>query len=678
MNATERTPLMTAFERILDNDDDPVIKLLVMTYEFDDQQLLNMLIQRPLSDRLEPTSAHAARLADLAPVVIYDARKTRPGSALPHFLDLLPVRVGAWRCHHPKAYLVVTRKRVHLVLGSMNLTASGLFSNREAFCVFSWCDETLTDLHLLESFVALLASEYRAFESESLEEVLSAVGNHVNGWRDVHPAPPSTTTRLVANGFGSESGPLRAIEQLQLLYREHFGADPPETLHVVSPFFDRGIGDGLLIHEIESRLGVPECVEIATDESALTWLSRPHLGRASRQVVYAIPPEISAGERRLISGANDGAATEALALERRLHSKILILGRGRRRLVYIGSGNFTRKAWYGDNHELGVAWVEDGDAAVLWSEIRKGLCCSVDDHFQSLAQHLSMGDQPPDDDDYMVAEGYPDFITGIVLSWLDDQVQFIVHTMPDKALQLGMYRITWEKTVLVFTVSADGRTARSQFLDVARVRALVIGGRNLLFVSADNPGIEYFLPFRHDRDLFDRRFEFVHPTADDWMSHCLGRDRDTRSVDPDESLPDDWVRTTNERALDEREVNPIIRTQRYLSDFQEVEEEFRKRAADWAACANPSPLTWQQRIGQPLVTFSRILERTITDHVDATFRLGELKLLVSELCGPEDGLRELGETLLAAFHRRAAAASNAGLGIAGVDSYRRLVEGSLK
>ena len=132
MNTTERATLISSFERILDNDDDPVVKLLVMTYEFDDQQLLNMLVQRPLSDRLDPTPAHAAQVADLAPVVIYDARKTRPESALPHFLDLLPVRVGAWRCHHPKAYLVVTRNCVYLLIGSMNLTASGLFANREA------------------------------------------------------------------------------------------------------------------------------------------------------------------------------------------------------------------------------------------------------------------------------------------------------------------------------------------------------------------------------------------------------------------------------------------------------------------------------------------------------------------------------------------------------------------
>ncbi len=422
---------------------------------------------------------------------------------------------------------------------------------------------------------------------------------------------------------------------------------------------------------------MPASVEIATDESALAWLSRAHLGGAKRQAVYAIPPEISAKERKVISGANDGAATESLVLERKLHSKILVLGRGHRRLVYIGSGNFTHKAWCGDNHELGLAWVEDGDAAALWREIRQGLCCGDEDRLLTLAQHLGTNEPPADDDDYVVARGYPDFITGIVLSWLDDRVQFVVQTAPDGAIQLAQYGVTWERTAVTFTPSADGRAATSQFLDANLVRSLLIGGRNLRFVPAGDPGIAHFLPFRHDRALFDRRFEFVHPTADDWMSHCLGRDRDTRSVDPDESLPDDLAPPPVERAPDDRELNPVIRTQRYLSDFDDVEAEFRKRAEEWAACADPDPLAWQQRIGQPLVTFSRILERTIADPVDAAFRLGELQLLARELRGPDDGLRDLGEALLSAFRRRAVSANGSGRGIPGVDSYRRLVEGSI-
>ena len=33
------------------------------------------------------------RIAELTPVVVYDARKTREGQATPHFLELLPVQI---------------------------------------------------------------------------------------------------------------------------------------------------------------------------------------------------------------------------------------------------------------------------------------------------------------------------------------------------------------------------------------------------------------------------------------------------------------------------------------------------------------------------------------------------------------------------------------------------------
>ena len=680
MNTTERTTLISAFERILDNDDDPVVKLLVMTYEFDDQQLLNMLIQRPLSDRLDPTSAHAAQVADLAPVVIYDARKTRPDSALPHFLDLLPVRVGAWRCHHPKAYLVVTHKRVHLLIGSMNLTASGLFANREAFCSFTWHDEALADLQVLESFVALLESEYRAFDSASLDAVLVSVRSRMGSWHVERSDAPSPATLLVANGFESEGGPAHALDQLQAFFRAHFGERQLDALYIVSPFFDKGAGGDFLVDEIEARFGPLPVKEVATDEAALVALSRAHLGQGGRRAVFAIPPEVSPAERRLISQANDGAATEALVLERKLHSKLWILGCGRRRLVYVGSGNFTRKAWCGDNHELGVAWIEDGEAASLWRDIRKGLCCGDADRFGDLAPMPGPLELPDAEDDYVDERGYPDFVTDIELSWHKDVVRFTVRVQVQRAADLARFRVDWDGLALTFEPVPGSAEAVSQPLRDQRVRARLIGGRNLRFELVEDEAVAHFLPFRHDRALFDRRFEFVHPTADDWMAHCLGRDVDRRSLDPDEHLPEDEpVVSPLTRALEDRASNAVIRAQRYLSDFDDVENEFRKRSDEWAASSSPDPAEWELRVGQPLVTFARILERTVDDPVDRSFRLGELKLLADELKGPPAGRHQLTSEVLAAL-RRPRSASPAGdrAPPRGLDPYLRFVEGTLR
>ncbi|MBK6851965.1 MAG: hypothetical protein IPG93_10170 [Burkholderiales bacterium] len=679
MNTTERTTLISSFERILDNDDDPVVKLLVMTYEFDDQQLLNMLVQRPLSDRLDPAPAHAAQVADLAPVVIYDARKTRPESALPHFLDLLPVRVGAWRCHHPKAYLVVTHRRVHLLIGSMNLTASGLFANREAFCSFTWHDEALADLHILESFVALLESEYRDFDSASLDAVLASVRSRMGSWPVERSDALSPATLLVANGFESKGGHAHALDQLQAFFRAHFGERQLDALYVVSPFFDKAAGGDFLVGEIEARFGPLPVKEVVTDEAALAALSRAHLGQGGRRAVFAILPEVSPAERRLISQANDGAATEALVLERKLHSKLWILGCGRRRLVYVGSGNFTRKAWCGDNHELGVAWIEDGEAASLWRDIRKDLCCGDADRFGDLAP-MPGPLEFPDDDDYVEERGYPDFVKDIELSWHEDVVRFTVRVQLERAADLARFRVDWAGLALTFEAVPGSSEALSQPLRDQLVRARLIGGRNLRFELVEDGTVVHFLPFRHDRALFDRRFEFVHLTADDWMAHCLGRDIDRGSLDPDEHLPEEEpVISPLTRALDDRASNAVIRTQRYLSDFNDVETEFHKRSDEWAAATGSDPVAWELRVGQPLATFARILERTVDDPIDRSFRLGELKLLADELKGPPEGRRQLTSEVLAAL-RRPRSASPAGDRALprGLDPYLRFVDGALR
>jgi hypothetical protein len=355
-----------------------------------------------------------------------------------------------------------------------------------------------------------------------------------------------------------------------------------------------------------------------------------------------------------------------------------VLGCGPRRLVYVGSGNFTRKAWCGDNHELGVAWIEDGDAPALWREIRKGLCCDDADRLPDLALRPGSAPLSADDDDYVCERGYPDFVTGTSLTWHDEVFQFTVHTAGAQAGELARYKVDWDKLPLSLTPSQDACSATSPPLRDDLVRARLIGGRNLRFEWVEDGTVAYFLPFRHDKTLFDRRFEFVHPTADDWMSHCLGRDVDKRSADPDENLPDDPPTPPPlNRALDDRESNAIIRTQRFLSDFDDVEAEFRKRAEDWAATANPDPLAWEQRIGHPLTTFARILERTIDDTVDAAFRLGELKLLTRALRGPEDGLRQLGAEVSGALGRRHDPASSSGRAVRSLAPYLRFVEGKL-
>ena len=96
---------------------DPIERILVITYEFDDQQLVNLVAARSLSEEFELRRNYLRFVADLEPVVIYDARKTREFTQLPHFLELVPIRSRPYSCHHSKAYLIMTEKTVRLVIG---------------------------------------------------------------------------------------------------------------------------------------------------------------------------------------------------------------------------------------------------------------------------------------------------------------------------------------------------------------------------------------------------------------------------------------------------------------------------------------------------------------------------------------------------------------------------------
>ena len=92
-------------------NDDPIKHIFVLTYEFDDQQLQNLVCGNDLETDFELRQAQLKVLCDIRPVVIYDSRKTPEAPKLPQFLELHPWRSGAWSCHHSKAYLIVTATR---------------------------------------------------------------------------------------------------------------------------------------------------------------------------------------------------------------------------------------------------------------------------------------------------------------------------------------------------------------------------------------------------------------------------------------------------------------------------------------------------------------------------------------------------------------------------------------
>lgn len=621
---------------------DPVQHLVALTYEFDDQQLINLLTQRALDEAYEPRGFDLRHIARLAPVVIYDARKTREGQLTPHFLELLPVRMPGYSCHHPKAILVALGQAIHLVIGSMNLTRTGLFKNREVALHWRFSARETADLPLLLELLALLGAGHAGFASVPLTAALDAMQAQAGTWSDAALAedrPPSRRHHLIGSGYGERDAAAAGLDSLMTLWSRGGGQALHEVL-AVSPFFDLPGASATLAETLNARLGVPRRFTLITDEAVVPQLMRRHLGACAEPVLRVIPEAINGAERARIARANDLAADRApfvdLSLTRRLHAKLLALHDGQRTLVYAGSANLTRKAWLGANRELGVAWWHDGPWDTFVREVTTGLSADT----ANLAARLASTPLEPasTDEDYADLPGYPDFVLGVTLG--QDETGALRFTVRGESLSaleaLANYDIGWAGEALHFDVQG-----RSQPLSEALIYARLLGGRHLSFSLRGQPDTVYWLPFRHDSALFAERERHLHASALDWLGDVLGLDRPL-PADPDEAdlapgsppgieqvddAPSVW--SEDRGAVDERATNATVRMQAYLSLFARAEREFLRRADQIGAMpAAQREAAWQRQVAAPLQIGARLLARDVDDTPAArVFKLGELMLL---------------------------------------------------
>ncbi|MDN7856294.1 hypothetical protein [Burkholderia cepacia] len=611
------------FER---SDRDPIQYIVALTYEFDDQQVLNLSALQPLGKPFEPRMTHLARIAQTVPVMIYDARKTGADLRLPHFMELLPVRMPVYTCHHPKAYLVITASSIHLVIGSMNLTRSGLFANREVFDTFRWTDKETEDRGVLAEFARILRSGYAPFDSAPLAAALTEIGRRLERWRDL---PDTGQAVLIHQGYDARHGLAALAEQWTVIYGYRAS---PERIIVVSPFFDSTPEGRVLVDDMRETFPQLTQLDVITDEAVSEYLSQRHFRGFASTRLSLIPKSISGQERTRIEQANQPIDTTDHAIERKLHAKIVILARGDDALVYLGSGNFTRKAWHGGNRELGVARPSRGNVDSLLKSLCRSLSVDESDRFHALpaTQPAAIA---PSDDDYVSLPHYPDFVQGIELrtSETSDHMVFVVKTPANQVDRLSLYNVTWGAVDLRFH---DGL---SQPLDRGLLARCLLGGRNLRFSLRDNPSLHHYLPFRHSTELFAHREHYVFPTAEDWMYHHLYPDQPL-DRDPDEYIPGDSPAVEDDPAVlaaATRDQNPVIRMQGYLNLFSRIEKEFGKRAKSCAeTTVSELAERWEREIASPLVTFAEVIaheSKAAPTSTDTTFKLGELALLASRL-----------------------------------------------
>lgn len=611
--------LRDAFSEAMDESQGTLEHILALTYEFDDQQLLNLLVGRPMDDNYEPRKSDLQRISAVAPVVIYDSRKTREMGQVPHFMELLPVRMGAFSCHHPKAYLIVRAEAIHLILGSMNLTRTGMLSNREVFEHFKWRAGETDDLGLLSDFVDLVERAHQAHGSKPLADTIRTVRRRLQSWGS---AQGDSKHFLVPSGYGERSG----LQVLAQIWRDNLPGVAVDAAFAVSPFFDKGVS-GAFATDLRNAFGSFQDLRIVTDAATVKGLARHHFGGATICGLHLIAEDLADAERVRIQQANDGVSIDNMVVTRKLHAKILVLQGSGRALVYMGSANFTRRAWDGTNRELGVAWMLDGEPKRFVKRLAEAFGAGIDN-----CHHLLTDDpeETSDEEDYEDLVAYPDFVQGIeLISTSEDLVQFVVGG--DHLHKLAEYEVSWGKEILVF---AQGR---SGCLQASTVFARLIGGRNLRFVPKAMPDVVHYLPFRHSPELFEQRECLLNETAADWIAFQVGAQPQNPVVTPGERLPGESVDdgdpdTGMSWGEERRSANASIRMQEYLHLFAQLESEYRKRAdAILKAPVQLRAERWEATINRPLTTLAKVLQRErqsgATTEVQHLFKLGELALM---------------------------------------------------
>lgn len=625
---------------------DPVRHILVLTYEFDEQQLLNLVCGRSLEDDFELRQKQMLTLSKLRPLVIYDARKTKPHSKLPQFLELHPFKANAYACHHAKAYLIITEMTVRLVLGSFNLTLTGLFRNREVFEDFSWNSESTASIGLLEEWTDFLEQAYGGRLADSAHSAFSAIvatlRRRIDSWGGA--ANSEHDRHLVVSGYGESRG----LDALRKHWDSWFPGTEPISAFAVSPFFDSSPHQRAFASSLAQSFPQLASLTIVTDESATVQLSQAHFGPVRKRKLHVIPKTLSDEERARIERAARQTNTSAkdLHIARALHAKILLLRSDQGCLAYLGSANFTCKAWEGSNQELGLVWkVKDGES--LEESLLRNLSVDPTNLAASLPAECPPGTHA-EDEEYAGPAHFPEFISGIRLVPADDmssmhfEIDVVTESRADAWDLLRKYRVQWGGLELRFDEGKSQSILREAF------QSRLVGARNLMFIHESNVEEAVWLPYRYDGKLIAERQTFIHPSSLDWLAFYLNPERDWDG-ESGEFIPGEGGADQDDTHSRElfgavnREENCVIAMQAYLNLFSRIQRDFRQRLQESVKLLETERRRNRLELDvvQPLAELCGLLERESACSQPASaakavspadvFKLGELSLFVGEL-----------------------------------------------
>ena len=622
MQTLERKSFSAAYDAFRADEDDRLLHALVLTYEFDAPQMLAFTQgSRDLAEERRQRVSHREDIARIRPLVVYDASKTGEFMNIPHFLELQPWKNAPFTCHHSKAYCLVTAERVFLALGSFNLTRTGLFENRELMEIFDWPADIPRTGHILRQWLDFLRQAYQsriqASEQSALNSIANAIEERIERW-----TPPVTGDGvLLHSGYGlSQSGGLMRLREI---WNEWYPGLEPTALFAVSPFFDQG-GEYLADEFLEAFPSIAE-LTLVTDESRLPYLGARHFGpieRSAKKRLYLIPEEVGPEELAAIAeqAKERGVSIKDRVFRRKLHAKMLILRNGPVGIGYLGSANFTLKAWKssGGNRELGLAWKEtDAEAICLEAQKHLFVDAKVNQYDPSRILHEKNQTSEWDDNYADFGTDYPDMIRSIVLEPIangDGNAYFrLLLADPESEERCTLtpeeYDVFWDNLPLRFKDGVSGEISAEEW----RKRLRMMHCRTLTFIPrGTKPVRKHWLPFQYADGIITERESLIWPSALDWIQHFLNPERDDGGVSgipvPGEELEEQEGDDGNGREHVDREGNQVIAMQRYLSGFARFEQSlFREAAAlavDYGGYWNSKD---KLKVRDPVVSFCKLL-----------------------------------------------------------------------
>ena len=637
-----------------DPEEGSILHLVALTYEFDAEQLLNFLFTRPLFASPKLLKADQAEMGRIRPVVFYDAAKSRETSALPPLLELHPWQSRAFGCHHSKAYLVVTERSVHLVLGSFNLTRQGLAFNREVLGHFCWPAREgydAGDPSLLGDFVRFLETclgrHAHASAKSALEGIIASLRRRQEELaREAGGQYPIQrgTQALVWSGYhAGQTG----LERLASLWHAWHPGKEPDSLFAVSPFFDQNAKDPLARRFLQTFPSLKRLV-LATGENFLSTLSKGHFAGMPERALYAIPLAVGPSERKRIAeeASEEGAMlSDDAVLTRRLHAKLLMLASDDEGLVYAGSANFSCNAWTGRNQELGFA-VKTASAQRDWKAVLAGLCVNAErDLFWELPDLSQTGAEIGADEEEEAASAYPGFIDFVSLE-LDEQgggAFFVLHPLAGRegdwfdSLQRD-YGVYWGGGRVQEGMRIDfSCQGRSQTLKDGAWQELLLQGRSLAFVHA--PSQECFwVPYLYAGELVARRESLLALSSQDWLAlFCSGgsspKAPGLEVFDPGGCGLEDW--DIPQDAGPDRKKNPVVAMQSWLKVFGSAESLLEDRLAGILKSGKSTADRVEHLVAGFLRALSRLVDCDRDREVAGTevwvFRTGETLQLARRL-----------------------------------------------